>query len=113
MYTNPVTGEVTFDFGGNEYVLKASAKRLAEFQAAIVAPGFPSLLGMIASRDARAIYHGLRCLCKSGNPGQFDDLNLIPHYDAICDAIISALTAGLPEKTADDTNPHQATATIN
>ena len=113
MRTNPVTGEVTFEIGGTEFVLHAGSKRLADFQSAIMVPGLVPMIEMIASRDARAIYYGLRHLCKSGNAAKLDEMNLLSHYDVICDALVAALAVTLPERAADSENPQTATATIN
>lgn len=112
MHTNPVTGEVTFELAGKTYRLHAGAKRLAEYQAAIVAPGLSSLLGMLAVQDGRALYHGLRCLCTSGNEADFDTMLILPHGEAIVEALTAAISAGMPIRDIGDKTENPRSATV-
>lgn len=97
MHTNDMTGEVTIDLAGKTFKLHATMPRLAEYQSRMGVVGLGALQRMIVSLDATAIYQGLRCLCTSGNEADLDTMLLTPHLEAANEAIIAALSAGLPE----------------
>lgn len=97
MQVNEATGEVTSSFSGEEFRFHATLPRVAEFQAAIGASGFAALFGLVQEGDVRAIYHGLRALCSSGNGKLFDTMLLGATLAEAGAVILAALSAGLPE----------------
>lgn len=105
---NIATGEVTQTIAGKEYKFKASMGRMAEFQSRLAVPGLGVTMIMLRETDPRAIFFGLKCLCTSGNASDFDDMVLTPHMGDAKEALIMALSAGIPDQT--DQPPKKATA---
>lgn len=112
---NAATGEVTIDLDGETFRLRASMGRLADLMANLAVPGLGMLQMMIERLDPRALYHGMRCLCTSGNEAKLRDMLLMPHVEAIKGALLGALIAGLPELKEKDAegNGLAAGATVN
>lgn len=100
MELNEATGELMVELAGTRFRLHATMPRVAQYQAALGVTGFAALERMLDTGDARAVYHGLRCLCSSGNAGAIENLHLIRHLVAAVRAIRAALLASLPAAEA-------------
>jgi hypothetical protein len=100
---NEATGEVTFELEDTVFKVKASMSRLADYMGHLNVPGFAMMHMMIAQQDPRAIYHGLRCLCTSGNADKFKDMVLSRHLLVIVPALLAAITVGLPKGDDEET----------
>lgn len=96
---NEVSGEVTVRLQGVEFVLKATMPNVAALQSALDTPGLRTLNIMLATSDARVIYHGMKCLCVSGNADKLDDM-LFPSVigDAV-EAVNTAMVLGMPKES--------------
>lgn len=113
---NAATGEVTLEIDGEVFRIRASMARLADLMGALAVPGLGMLQLFISQVDPRALYHGMRCLCTSGNEAKLRDMLLMPHVDAIKGALLAALIAGLPEPDKESEGKglaEAATATMN
>lgn len=97
---NEMTGEVTFDLSGKEFRIRATMARLADYQSKVGVVGLQTLSVMVSGLDARAIYLGLKCLCTSDNADTLDDMLLTPYLELANEAIVKALSAGLPEASS-------------
>jgi hypothetical protein len=102
MEVNAATGEVTVELAGKTFRLHATMPRVADYQAKLGVRGFRGIHEGLEQSDARAVYHGLRALCSSGNGEAFDGMLLTPHMAPAIAAIYKALFAGLPEAKDDD-----------
>lgn len=98
---NEATGEVTVVLEGETFKLRASMGRLADFMANMNVPGFAMMHMMVAQQDPRAVYHGLRCLCTSGNEAKLKDLILGRCLLDAVPALLAAITVGLPKADED------------
>lgn len=111
---NALTGEVTLEIDGETFKLRASMGRLSDLMAVLDKPGLTMLQFMMIQMDPRALYHGMRCLCTSGNEAKLRDMLLLPHLEPITGALTAALAAGLPEvKESAEGNGLEAGATVN
>lgn len=98
---NEATGEVSVDIAGHTFTLKATFRNMAAFQAALAVPGMAMMQMLIEGVDPRAMHAGIQCLCTSGNADALDDILLTPHLATCKEAIMSAITAGLPDAPKD------------
>ena len=94
---NEATGEVSFKISGKEYRIRATLAGLAELQSALAVPGLSLLHMMIKEQDARAIYHGPRCLMTHGDPAALAQELALPNLTLIMEALLLALQHGLPD----------------
>lgn len=94
---NQATGEVTAPLAGETFKLHATLPRVAALQAALGVAGFGAMYQLIQDADGRAVYHGLRTLCSSGNAAKFDVMNIGAVVGDAVAMIVAALTAGMPE----------------
>lgn len=107
---NKLSGVVSVTLDGVGYKLKATMPNMAALQAAIDVPGLRMLNALISTGDARLAYHGMRCLCVSGNAQELDNL-LFPAWvaDAI-EAVSDALQVGLPDPVEDGNEGKESAA---
>lgn len=101
MKVNEATGEVTGTLHGIEFRFKATLPRVADLQAALDVRGFLGIFRMIESADVRAVYHGLRLLCVSGNEKLFNDMILGNSIKEAAELVGRTLAVGLPEPDED------------
>lgn len=94
---NQMSHEVTLDLGGRSIVLKASFGRLAEFQRRIDVVGLTAALVMVQRLDGRAVHAGLIALSGASNGDALEDLCGPQHLTDAAGAIMTCLTAGMPE----------------
>ena len=99
--TNEATGEVTAVIGGNTLRLRATMARVSDYQSALNTTGIAAIEVMLRMNDARAVYHGLRCLASPDDAQKADDLLLTPNLGEAVEAVCAALAAGLPEPEED------------
>jgi hypothetical protein len=112
MIVDPLSGEVTVALAGTVYRFRATLPRLAAFQAALGVNGLGAVYALMKMQDARAIYHGLRCLCTSGNEGKLDEAPAAAILKDNPVAVISAvLAAGLPPMEGGDRGNAEAPTT--
>lgn len=109
MQVNEATGEVTATLAGETFRFHATLPRVAALQAAIGEKSLSAILAGMNRQDARVIYEGLRCLCSSGNEKKLDDFAVARIIVDAGQAILAALTAGMPE--SDPKNGDAAGAT--
>lgn len=94
---NEATGEVSFRLSGKEYRIRATLAGLADLQSALAVPGLTLLQMMIKEQDARALYHGPRCLLTHGDPEALAKELALPNLALIMEALLKALQHGLPD----------------
>jgi hypothetical protein len=94
---NQATGEVTDTIGGTEFRFRATMPRVADLQAQTRTAGFGELYNLVLTGDARALYHGLKSLCTSGNADKFDGMLFGRELATAQAVVLATLSAGLPE----------------
>lgn len=97
MDVNQATGEVTTVLAGETFTLHATLPRVAALQTALEVSGFGAMFELIQQADARAVYHGLRTLCSSGNAAKLDTMSVGAVIADGVALVLAALTAGMPE----------------
>jgi hypothetical protein len=97
MEVNKATGEVTSVLAGEKFTLHATLPRVAALQAALSVNGFGAMFQLIQDADVRAVYHGLRTLCASGNAAKLDAMSVGAVIGDGVALVLAALTAGMPE----------------
>ncbi len=102
MKTNEATGEVTAEFADGPLKLHALMPRVAALQSALNVTGLRGIEMMLRQADARAIYHGVKCLCDPSDAPRAETLQFGTEMTQAAEAILAAIAAGMPKADDDD-----------
>jgi len=101
--------EAEVTIGGKIVVLAGSFGNLARLQGALGVEGIGAVLRMLMLSDARAIIEGVKCLAVDAfDEKALADMDFLPAYSDIQNAIVKALTGVEPGKEPDAKNAESA-----